>query len=206
MSTPARRSPLKPHWTTRYLFHRSILDLRQRRHPDDPWLTADAIAFLGQWVQPGDRCLEWGSGRSTWWLAARGASVATVEHDEAWAAAVLAKPSGPGAIELVHVAADREDDYVAAHPDLGGVDLALIDGIHREGCALRAVTEVRPGGLLVVDNIERHLPSRSTSPEARGQQAPEPGWRAFAEATEGWRRWWTTNGVTDTALWFKPAR
>jgi predicted O-methyltransferase YrrM len=207
MTTPARRG-IPRHWTPRYVLHRAELELRQRRRPDDPWLTGDAIAFLDQWVQPGDRCLEWGSGRSSRWLAARGLQVSTVEHDAGWAEQVeaQARSVGPGSIDLVHVGEDDIDGYVGAHSHLGAhsVDLALIDGIHRAQCAVRAAGAVKPGGLVIVDNVERYLPSRSRSPESRGGTGPDDDWAAFDGAVQGWRRYWTTNGVTDTAFWFRP--
>ena len=183
---------------------RARLELDQRRAPDRPWLTAAAVEFLDAWVRQGDQCIEWGSGRSTWWLAARGVDVRTVEHDAEWAAEVRSRAHGPGRISLELVAADQVDLYVGAHPDTGTADLAIVDGIHRAQCALRAIDLLRPGGLLVVDNVERYLPSTSRSPEAMGAAPIEQDWRAFQGATAGWRRYWTSNGVTDTAFWFSP--
>jgi len=40
----------------------------EKTHPDAPWLTAHAIAFLVDWLRPEDTGVEWGSGRSTLWL------------------------------------------------------------------------------------------------------------------------------------------
>lgn len=193
------------HWTPRYIVDRSLLELSQRRSPDRPWLTAAAVAFLEQWIRPGDRCIEWGAGRSSWWLAERAVDVWTTEHDAEWAAEVRSRALGPGHVQVTLVAGDTPEEYIGAHAEIASVDLAIVDGLHRDRCALRAVDLLRPGGLLVIDNVERYLPSASRSPESLGTGSPEASWQTFTDATAGWRRYWTTNGVTDTAFWFKPA-
>jgi predicted O-methyltransferase YrrM len=191
-------TPRRSHWTRRYVVDRARLELRQRRHRDDPWLTADAVALLDQWLRPTDRCLEWGSGRSTAWLASRTASVDSVEHDPAWAARTASATAGSPGVRVLHL---EPDDEVNIEPPVDGpFELVLVDGIHRDRCALRAVEMIAPGGLIVIDNAERYLPSTSRSPEAIGDDHETDLWRRFSELTHGWRRIWTSNGVTDTAL------
>ena len=95
-------------------------------------------------------------------------------------------------------------DRYADPTDVDAVDLALVDGIHRDACALTAIERVVPGGVVVVDNVERYLPSRSRAPEAIGNGYENSSWRRFDDRTSGWRRYWTTDGVTDTCLFFKP--
>src|SRR5262245_41257578 len=73
------------HWNARYAVSRASEIVWRRLHPDAPWLTPAAVAFLDGWIKPGDQGLEWGSGRSTLWLAARGCSLVTIEHDATWA-------------------------------------------------------------------------------------------------------------------------
>lgn len=55
-------------------------------HGPVPWFTYPAIRFLAARVRPGWRVLEYGSGNSTRWWAARVREVVAVEHDPAWAA------------------------------------------------------------------------------------------------------------------------
>ena len=69
------------HWTFRYLIDRTELLLYERRHPDLPWLTREAVDFLASWLQPSDHGLEWGSGRSTVWLAQRVSRLVSIEHN-----------------------------------------------------------------------------------------------------------------------------
>ena len=199
-------SPLpqpRSHWTPRYLADRAAVALHERRHPADPWLVPAAVDLIGQWLRPGDVVIAWGAGRSTAWFLAHGARVRAVEHHQGWADQVR-RDAGTKPLELAVADPDDRDAYVGAHPDLDHVDVALVDGIHRDGCALRALDLVRPGGLLVIDNIERYLPSSSRGPEAIGPGGPADGWEAVAEALAGWRGWWWSSGVTDTAVWVRP--
>jgi hypothetical protein len=51
-------------------------------------IVANAAILLDSWLRPTDRGLEWGSGRSTTWLAARVAHLVVVEHDCGWHARI----------------------------------------------------------------------------------------------------------------------
>ncbi|RWO01694.1 hypothetical protein [Mesorhizobium sp.] len=98
--------------------------------------------------------------------------------------------------------------YVAAAGELGpgSVDIVLVDGIFRSECAILAVNVLSRGGVLILDNVNRYLPSNSRAPDsiALDGKPVDDNWRKFAGLTSGWRRIWTTNGLTDTAFLFKP--
>lgn len=194
---------IRSHWTPRYALDRTRLAIHQRRHPDDPWLTADAVHFLNAWLRPSDRCLEWGSGRSTKWLASRAANVVSIEHDKAWAERVAEQVASLRHVSVRLVDIDDIEGY-ADPQNAAAVDLALVDGVHRDRCALTAVDRVLAGGVIVVDNVERYLPSDSRGPEAIGPAHQSERWREFDDRTSTWHRYWTSDGVTDTAFFFKP--
>jgi predicted O-methyltransferase YrrM len=193
------------HWTPRYVLDRSRLAIHQRRHREEPWLTADAVQFLDSWITSTDNCLEWGAGRSTSWLAARAARVTSVEHDADWAKRVRDDTAHLQHVDVHLVDGSNPERYAAPPDGVVSVALALVDGIHRDRCALTAVDLVAPGGVIVVDNVERYLPSKSRAPEAIGDRYEADAWHEFDERTADWHRYWTTNGVTDTAFFFKPA-
>lgn len=69
------------HWTPRYLRDRFGVMLFQRRHPDAPGLSPEAVSLLSTLLEPTHAGLEWGSGRSTIWFARRVAELVSVEHD-----------------------------------------------------------------------------------------------------------------------------
>jgi hypothetical protein len=56
----------------------------------------------------------------------------------------------------------------------------------------------------VLDNADVYLPSRVVTPNARVDRFESDGWVVFSEATKTWRCYWTCNGVSATAFFFKP--
>ena len=86
------------------------------------------------------------------------------------------------------------------------VDFALIDGGFRGYCAKMMVDRIRPGGLFAVDNANWFLPYNSRSPGSRSlADGPiDSNWAKFLGLNSAWRCIWTSSGVTDTALYFKP--
>ncbi len=201
------------HWTASYVYSRSK-DIGWRLvHPGRPWLTPTAIRFLEGWLKPGHTVFEWGAGRSTLWFARRVQNVVTVEHDPVWFLKIRSEVSHLklNNVEILFIA-DNQDPispmhYVGAFKQVARqCDLVLVDGIHRELCALAALNEVKPGGLLLVDNANWYLPSSTRSPASRTrEQGPASSqWADFERHTRSWARIWTSNGVFDTVIWIRP--
>jgi predicted O-methyltransferase YrrM len=190
------------HWKLQYATDRLRLEVDQRRHPEDPWFTREAVRVLAQLLRPDDRCFEWGSGRSTRWLATRTASIRSIEHDPEWLARVRTELADQPNACVERVTATLPE-YAGTIASESSLDVVIVDGLFRDECALAATDKVRPGGILVIDDVERFLPSSSRAPEAIGHHHGSPRWQEFAEKTAGWRCVWTTNGVTDTALFLR---
>jgi predicted O-methyltransferase YrrM len=201
------------HLTPQYLRDRAALWIYERHHPHAPWLTPEAIRLLNFLLRPADCGVEFGAGRSTLWLAERTASLLSVETAPGWhrSMSTALKRHQMTHVECVLIPADEgriDDPYRADYlsvldrfvPD--SVDYVLVDAIYRGECALRSAALLKPGGLLVVDNVERYLPSKSRSPERLRHEA-SPVWQAFLTRVGGWRCAWTSNGVSDTAIWVK---
>lgn len=204
------------HWTPRYLVDRAR-ELRYcRSHPDAPWLTPQATEILTTMLRPTDRGVEFGSGRSTLWLTRRVRHLTSVEHDDVWYGVVAAKLKDQGIHNVDHLFAppdaplDRGADSEYARTVLrfedGSLDFALVDGTYRDACARFSLGKLRSGGLLVIDNVDRFLPSNSRSPESRrpSQGPAGPVWSEVARTLAGWRHIWTSSGVWDTAIYIKP--
>jgi hypothetical protein len=178
------------------------------RCPDAPWLTQAAIEFLASWLRPSHQGLEWGSGRSTFWFARRINRLVSVEHDTNYYWKVSAELRRGGLSKVDYRYCPEESTYVAVVERLPplSLDFVLVDGIARDRCALAALTRLKPGGLLILDNSNWYLPSPSRAPGSRSpEDGPAPGnWGLLAAGVQPWRCLWTTNGVWDTTLWTKP--
>jgi predicted O-methyltransferase YrrM len=208
------------HLTPRYVVDRVRVLAHERRHPEAPWLTAAAVALLERSLEPAAVGFEWGSGRSTVWFAKRVSRLVSIEHDPNWYAEVTRRLAQQGLLSKVSYYrftvddfADSAQPYVAAiagHQD-DQLDFCLIDGVAelRGQCALACLPKLRSGGLAIIDNANWFLPRapRSRAPNSRGPADgyPSAAWQAFDRQVAGWPCTWTTNGVTDTAIWTKPA-
>jgi len=61
--------------------------------------------------------------------------------------------------------------------------------------------------MLVIDDVNRYLPSQTRSPASlESTSAPATAtWERTAAALIQWRQIWTSNGVSDTAIFVKPS-
>ena len=204
------------HRTPRYIVNRARLMLHERAHPDDPWLTPAAVDLLRSLLRPADRGLEFGSGRSTIWFAKRVNALTSVEHDERWHASVSARLKAKGLDNVDYVLAPAgqpmergaESAYARtalAFPD-ESLNFALIDGRYRDYSAKFTLPKIKPGGMLIIDNVNWYLPCRSKAPNSRTDVlGPKTSvWGEVAAELAGWRTIWTTCGVWDTAIFIKP--
>jgi hypothetical protein len=117
-----------------------------------PWYTYPAIEYLRQFDFSACAVFEYGAGNSTRFWAARAGRVCAVENDLQWHGELSAQlPS----VRLYHCA-DR-DEYVNCIAREGGrFDIIVIDGRWRRRCALQAPDYLRAGGIIVLDNGDRH--------------------------------------------------
>jgi len=197
------------HWTPRYIRDRLAVMFDERANPGNPWLTRDAVRFLDQALMPTDVGLEFGSGRSSIWFASRIRHLTSVEDDPRWVANVTRMIDEQGLSSKIDYRFRRtKEEYVGELSRVAdaSIDFCLVDGSHRDECAMGVISKIRSGGLLVIDNINWYLPSNTVAPASR---RPADGcanaiWSSFADAVRGWRRYWTSNGVSNTCIWFKP--
>ncbi len=196
------------HWTPRYCVNRLLVLVHERLHPDAPWLTADAVRFLDDNLRPSMSGVECGSGRSTLWIAQRIGTLISLEHDPDWHSSISAKLRTL-ALENVtyHFAAEPTEyvDKLKQLPD-ASTEFMLVDGLERDRCFREGMRIVKPGGLLVLDNANWYLPHDSRSPNSvpPGSTLCGSSWAALAESIRDWLCLWTSNGVSDTAIFVKP--
>jgi hypothetical protein len=155
--------PGQVRYVPRWVRQRSLTPLAMRA----PWWSYDAADWLRGHLPRGARVFEYGGGGSTLYLEDLGAAVTVVEHDMAWCRQ-LAQAVGPGtdllsqgidAAGSVGSAASEGyfDSYVAAidpQPD-ASLDLVIVDGRARVACVQRAISKVKAGGLLLLDDSDR---------------------------------------------------
>ncbi len=204
------------HWTPRYTYHRARQALYDLAHRDDPWLTPEAIRLLESLLRPSDRGIEFGSGRSTLWLAGRVAALTSVEQDKKWHASVSAGLRERGLDNVDYILAPVNDsDGGGASSEYArvplafadsSVDFVLVDGAYRDYTVKYALPKIKPGGLLIIDNVNWYLPSRTRAPNSRTPALGPDGqlWAELAGELAHWRSVWTSSGVWDTAIYIKP--
>tara|TARA_Y100001970_G_scaffold85649_1_gene108042 strand:- start:304 stop:933 length:630 start_codon:yes stop_codon:yes gene_type:complete len=201
----------KSHWTIPYAyskFRRLIFEFLNRT---SPWLTKDAISFLDEQLSLDFTGLEWGSGRSTLWFSKRVRFLHSVEHNMEWHSIVsrdlLNQNISNVSLQLVDHRKDSGISYVNAF-DLGEetLDFILVDGKLRDQCSLRALGLLKPSGFLIIDNINRYIPNTSKAPDSlkSSTQCATSYWGEFYDITANWDKIWTSDGITDTAIYIKP--
>lgn len=202
------------HLTPRYIWDRSLVWIYEHKSPNAPWLTERSIEILDNWLRPEDVGLEWGSGRSTRWFARRVAHLTSIEHNPAWHETV--RHALPGNVDLrlisgIDHTAGGSDEYVGFARRLkdSSLDFALVDGAShlRDRCTQAILPKLKPGSLLIVDNVERYLPWPSRCPSSvwKTGRPSSPLWGEIETTLKGWRFIWTSNGKWDTGLFIKPS-
>lgn len=204
------------HWTIGYLFNRMVEKIYRRVHPEVPWLAPAAVDFLQGYLKPTDEMLEFGSGRSTLWFSKRVHHITSVEHDPNWHAVIGAKMKASSITNITYHLCPRQDDLIPAKDanyvkvcqsiPPASLDALLVDGIYRAQCVLQSLSLLKSSGILVIDNVNRYLPSASIAPNSRSMQAGpiDAEWQQVFERISSWRFFWSSNGVSDTAIYFKP--
>ncbi len=206
--------PLR-HLTPRYIAAR-IADIAYRKlHPGQPWLTPESVRFLESHLKDTFTGLEFGSCRSTLWFAQRVRHLTSVEHQPAWHQKILRQMTGEGTSNVEYLLRPKETTtsgelpaYIQPVCDLpdASLDFVLVDGAYRDLCALASIPKLKAGGMLIIDDVHRYLPSHSRSPHARTPAQGPYGeiWEQVAELLEAWRVDWTSDGVSDTAIYSSP--
>ena len=195
------------HWTPRYVRDRIAFQVWQKRNPEAPWLVSSAVEFLDGWLKATDEVVEFGAGRSTVWFSQRVKSVFSVEHNKEWFESVQSQIAEKNIsnIRLIYNS-DTDGQYISSvEQDYSGIaDVVLVDSVYRDHCALWALKHLRSGGLLVLDNVARYLPSPYIGPGSIGPNGKYPTelWKEFAKDIEGKRRVFFSNGVTHTLIVF----
>ena len=203
---------IKKHHTPGFVFARLRQIAFQTTNPSAPWLTSESIEILDQVIRRSDICVEFGSGKSTKWLATRCAKLTSIEHDKNYFEMVTRQLEGFENVDVLFRPLDDRKKAGANYIEVikaledGSIDVVLNDGKCRDNIALTSVDKLRSGGLLVIDNAERYLANEFEVPGSQGPivEMMSENWREFSGVVESWRRIWSSNGVWTTLILFKP--
>jgi Methyltransferase domain len=176
--------------------------LWEYRNPEKPWLTSGAVVYLEKVLNKGMAGFEFGSGRSTGWFAQKLGSLVSIEHDETWYHRVRAMLDGAGVtnieyrlVPLDHLATLPEQPvydplprYVSSIESAADetLDFVVVDGHYRTACISKSLSKLKPGGLLLVDDL-------NLWPDRRAIPVPST-WTMTHEST---------NGIKSTGVWRK---
>jgi hypothetical protein len=118
-----------------------------------PWLTYPAIDFLTQLDYADKDVFEYGSGSSTLFWSRRARRIVSVEHDREWHDKL--RPQLPAHCELILAKPDAEI-FAAQIANRGEFDVIVVDGTgeSRPLCCRQALTHLRHGGMIVLDNSD----------------------------------------------------
>jgi hypothetical protein len=202
-------------------FVRRIRQMRfQKLHPDAPWLSPSAVLLLDGFLRSTDVGFEWGSGRSTLWLARRVAHLESIEDNGDWHETVTqwlenAKLMDKATCRLIPCECCEVDEppdhpYASAAGAMAdeSLDFSLVDGNIRAACMRAIMPKLKPGGLLILDNANRYIPNhqlgRSATVYEPRSEPRSAGWAQILDQLKEWRWINTTDGIWDTRFWIKP--
>lgn len=145
------------------------------RRPELPWLGFRAINHLERLVKPNWSVLEFGSGMSTVWFARRCRLLVSVETNRGWYNAVSRILAQNNFANVDYRLSEQsEHQAVADYPD-STFDLVLVDGYERDRAMQTAISKVKRGGYIYLDNSDvpyrEHRTARALLLEAAGAEA-----------------------------------
>jgi hypothetical protein len=175
----------------------------ERMNPDKPWLCSSSIRFCERNLTGSMVGLEFGSGRSTAWFADKLGRLVSVEHHPGWHEQVRARLASRNLVNVDYrlVPLDHSESepertdyamvprYVAIADEFtdNSLDLIVVDGHYRSNCIRRCLGKLRPGGFLLVDDLNL-WPTREAIPVPVDWPLADLG----------------SNGIKQTGIWRKP--
>jgi hypothetical protein len=176
------------------------------------WTSPASIVIFRKLLTKDMKGVEFGSGKSTAFFAKYLGHLTSIEHHKGWYSKVQAwmKERNISNVDYRLVEPDQVEtafskEVLRYFPDgmpikMGftnyvnelltfddhSLDFLLVDGRARTECALIGIHKLKPGGMLVLDNAERDW------------------YKPVHEAVKDWPSVFTTTGLTDTIIWFKP--
>lgn len=165
---------------------------------DIPWLAPKAIEYLDIHLKSNHKLFEFGSGGSTKWFIDRVSEVVSVEHQLEWYKAVKEEVKDCPNCTYIH-SPTPYDSEIKKYPN-EYFDVVLVDGRRRNMCAKAAISKIKPGGMLILDDSER--------PRYRNTHQLVKNWpkSEFVEKIYNHKAVPVTCRDKMTTIWFKPMK
>lgn len=152
-----------------------------------PWINYHAIDYIDELTKENLNIFEYGSGSSTRYWVSAGSKVVSVEHDKEFYDELSVKLNGSIQYLLIEPELKNSDvNYDPVSPDLFQssdfkgysfekyvkaidifedefFDIVVVDGRARPSCIKRAISKVKRGGKLILDNSDRDYYLSQTS-------------------------------------------
>jgi hypothetical protein len=172
-----------------------LKSMYSRRHPLSypvPWLTFDSIREIEKRLSPGSQIFEYGAGHSTVYWAEKDLNIVLVEDNPDWFKMVEGVLRGRPKVKVCFESApDKYVNFISLFSE--PFDVVIVDGSHRKQCVRGALSKLKPGGLLVVDNTDWHwFQKDETLVPASWEKMVFPGPAPFI------------GHLSETTLWLKP--
>ncbi|MBK4728710.1 class I SAM-dependent methyltransferase [Oxynema sp. CENA135] len=133
----------------------SIMSTSILEVPQIPYTAAKTIQ---KYLHKNSIVLEFGSGRSTIWLAKQCATIYSVDDNEYWFNRVQEKLKLLSLNNVVYEFRPRILDYVNFPSDYNlSFDLIFIDGTWRQKCLENSINQLNPGGIIYIDDTDKHI-------------------------------------------------
>lgn len=145
------------------------------RRPELPWLGFRAINHLRKLVQPNWSVLEFGSGMSTVWFARRCSFLVSVETDSSWYDSVRTILTQKSFLNVDYRLREQSEHEAVSDYRDSTFDLVLVDGYERDRVMKTAISKVKRGGYIYLDNSDvpyaEHRTAKALLMEAAGAES-----------------------------------
>ncbi len=125
--------------------------------PALPMISFAATRHISRLIQPNFQVMEFGSGMSTPWLAARCKNVISIEDNQEWYSLVSALLFRRNIVNVRYEMRDKESYADLSDLPDGSLDFALVDGTDRAGCIVAVAKKIRAGGWIYLDNSDKDM-------------------------------------------------
>lgn len=194
---------MKKHWNIRYVLNRIKNLIYFTFNRNVPWLSKKANQFLDINLNSKMNCIEFGSGSSSVWISERVKELTSIEHNFEWYEKIKVYSKKLDNFKLLLLSGEDYHKYVDSKLKDDSIDFCLIDGLFRDIISLKIIKKISPGGYILIDDIERYLPSNDTFSPSKNCFHND-NWELFESLTSNWVKFYFSDGITDQLILIKP--